>query len=315
MSEFNIMFMGTPEFAVSSLDALVSAGFRVCAVITQPDKPKGRKMILTPPPVKVYAAEKGIDVLQPTTLRGDDFAAVLDKYAPNLIVVAAYGKILPQNVLDYPKYGCINVHGSLLPLYRGAAPIQRALMDGMDKTGVTIMKMDNGVDTGDMLLKAETQITDSDDFGTLHDRLAQKGGEALLDALEKLEKGTLRAEKQPDTGSSYAPKITNDDMLLDFSQPCRQVFNRIRGLSPFPLALTTLNGAQLKICASAPSDETTSAPDGTVVSADGKRGRFGVSCGGNILYVTSVLPAGKGRMSAGDFIRGRKIKVGDVLGV
>ena len=202
-----ILFMGTPDFALFSLKALCEAGENVIGVVTQPDKPKGRGYTLTPPPVKVYAEEKKIPVYQPKTLRDEAFAALLDELAPDLIAVAAFGKILPQNVLDYPKYGCICVHGSLLPKYRGAAPMQRAIMDGEHVTGITTMLMDAGIDTGDMLLKSEVAIEENDNFETVHDKLAICGADTLLKTLAAIRNGTLVRQKQDDSLATYAAKI------------------------------------------------------------------------------------------------------------
>ncbi len=310
-----ILFMGTPDFALFSLKALVESGEDVIGVITQPDKPRGRGYALTPPPVKVYAAEQGIPVYQPATLKGEEFAALLSEIDPELIVVVAFGKILPKNVLDYPKYGCINVHGSLLPAYRGAAPMQRAIMDGCTTTGITTMYMDVGLDTGDMLLKDEVEIGEDDNFEDMHDRLGAVGAGTLLRTIAALKEGTLIAQKQDASLATYAAKIEKEDCLLDFSLSAKVLHDRIRGLSPMPLAFThTPDGKLLKILASRVSPVATSAevPVGTVISLD--NGVITVACGENTsLDILRVLPEGKGRMEAGDFIRGRKISVGDLL--
>lgn len=309
-----ILFMGTPDFAVFSLKALVEAGENVIGVVTQPDKPKGRGYDLAPPPVKVYAEEQGLPVYQPATLRGDDFAALLAELDPELIVVVAFGKILPRNVLDYPRHGCINVHGSLLPAYRGAAPMQRAIIDGCKTTGITTMLMADGIDTGDMLLKSEVEIGENDNFEDMHDRLGACGAKTLLDTLAALRAGTLVPEKQDDALATYAAKIEKADCALDFSHGAGAVHDRIRGLSPIPLSFThTPDGKLLKVLASHVSDMK--CPDGTVpgtvLSLDGE---ITVACGhATAIAITRVLPEGKGRMSAADFIRGRKIAVGDVL--
>lgn len=306
--------MGTPDFAMIQLKALVDAGADIVGVVTQPDKPKGRKMILTPSPVKVYALEKEIPVYQPTTLRGDEFAELLDSLAPDLIIVVAYGKILPENVINYPRLGCINVHGSLLPKYRGAAPIQRAIIDGERETGITIIYMDVGIDTGDMLSKCTVAIEDNDDFETLHDKLAEAGAKLLLTTVESLENGTATREKQDDSKSNYAAKITNEDAVLDFSLDAKSVCNRIRGLSPFPLSVASHNGKALKIVRAEVADLTKEHTNfGEVLACDGKAGRIEVACGVGSIYITNLLPEGKSRMPASDFINGRKIAVGDIL--
>lgn len=306
-----ILFMGTPDFALESLKALCEAGYDVSAVITQPDKPKGRGHHLTPPPVKVYAQQKNIPVLQPLTLRGEEFAATLADIDPELIVVVAYGRILPKNVLDYPQYGCVNVHGSLLPEYRGAAPMQRAIIDGKTVTGITTMLMAEGLDTGDMLLKAEAKIEENDNFEIIHDRLAALGASLLIETVKGLESGSITPVVQGE-GATYAAKIEKSDCLIDFSRPVCEIHNLIRGLSPIPLAFThTPDGKLLKITDSRIfSKESVNTPCGTVISTDGE---IRVVCGDGVISILGVVPEGKGRMKAADFINGRKIAVGDVL--
>lgn len=308
-----ILFMGTPDFALFSLKALVEQGIHdICGVITQPDKPKGRGYTLMPPPVKVYALEHGLDVYQPDTLKGEDFSALLTRLNPELIAVAAYGKILPTSVINYPKYGCINVHGSLLPEYRGAAPMQRAIIDGRDVTGVTIMYMAEGLDTGDMLLKRQLPIGVNDNFENVHDGLGAIGAAALLDVISMLEDGTAQRIPQDDSLSTYAKKITKEDCLIDFSQNARTVHDLVRGLSPIPLAIThTPNGKLLKIVEARISDtERTHTEVGKVLSLDDG---IEVACGKGSVRILRVLPEGKARMNASDFIRGRNITVGDIL--
>ncbi len=310
----NILFMGTPDFALFSLRALCEAGEQVVGVVTQPDKPRGRGYTLTPPPVKVYAQQRNIPVYQPTTLKSAEFCDLLASIDPDLIVVVAFGKILPEAVLNYPRYGCINVHGSLLPAYRGAAPMQRAIMDGCTVTGVTTMRMDVGLDTGDMLLKGEVAIGEFDNFEDIHDRLGQCGAQTLLRTIAALRDGSLVATHQDDALATYAAKIEKTDCLLDFSRPVRVLHNQIRGLSPMPLAFThTPEGKLLKVLAARPSRQTlpASAEPGTVISLDD--GAVTVACGDGALSLLRLLPEGKGRMDAADFIRGRKIAVGDVL--
>lgn len=309
-----ILFMGTPDFALFSLRALVDSGEDVIGVVTQPDKPKGRKAILTPPPVKVYAQERGIPVYQPTTLRTPEFAQLLSKIDPEMIVVTAFGKILPQNVLDYPKYGCINVHGSLLPEYRGAAPMQRAVMEGRTETGITTIRMDAGIDTGDMLLMGRITVGENDNFETVHDKLGECSAKVLTDTLKGIKEGSIAPTPQDHSRATYAAKIENADCLLDFSQDAKALHDRIRGLSPIPLSHTyTPDGKMLKIIASQVSDlDPAGALPGTVLSLSG--GRITLACGSGSLELLSVLPEGKKRMSAADFINGRRIAVGDVLG-
>ena len=308
-----ILFMGTPDFALFSLKALAErTSHEICGAVTQPDKPKGRGYALMPPPVKVYAQSQNIPVYQPETLRGEEFSKLLNELSPDLIVVAAYGKILPKNVIDFPKYGCINVHGSLLPEYRGAAPMQRAIIDGKKVTGVTIMYMAEGLDTGDMLLKREFEIKEDHNFEDIHDGLGALGADALLEVIEMLESGNAQRIPQDDSLSTYARKITKDDCVIDFSKDARTVHDLIRGLSPVPLSLThTPNGKLLKVIESKIADETkTHSTSGQVISLENG---IEVSCGKGSVTLLRVLPEGKSRMSASDFIRGRNISIGDIL--
>ena len=309
-----ILFMGTPDFAAASLKALVNAGADIVGVFTQPDKPQGRKKALIPSAVKAYALEQGLAVYQPTTLRSDESFGLIEKLSPDIIIVAAYGKILPERIIGYPRLGCINVHGSLLPKYRGAAPIQRAIIDGETETGVTIMYMDAGIDTGDMLAKTVVGIEPDDDFGTLHDKLAAAGAKLLVETIDSLENNTARREKQDDLKSNYAAKIENADCLLSFDDTAQNVHNRIRGLSPFPLAVVEHNGKALKLVASEIADtETPHNNPGEVMRCDQKGNRIEVACREGSVYLTRVLPEGKGRMNASDYINGRKIELGDRL--
>ncbi|MBE6535960.1 MAG: methionyl-tRNA formyltransferase [Ruminococcaceae bacterium] len=307
-----ILFMGTPDFALFSLKALASTEHEIVGVITQPDKPRGRGYTLTPPPVKVFALEAGFPVYQPETLRSEEFASLLTELSPDVIVVVAYGKILPKNVLDFPKYGCINVHGSLLPEYRGAAPMQRAIIDGKSQTGITTMYMAEGLDTGDMLLKDYVDITDTDNFETIHDKLGECGAALIVKTLEGVEAGTIEREPQDDTLATYAAKINKEDCVLDFSKDARTLHNLIRGVSPFPLAFThTPDGKLLKITSAEVFKENGNyGKAGEVIGLDGG---ILVACKNGALNITGVLPEGKPRMKASDFVRGRKINVGDIL--
>ena len=304
--------MGTPDFALESLKALCEAGENVVGVVTQPDKPKGRGYELTPPPVKVYALERGLPVYQPRTLRDDDFAVLLSEIDPDMIIVVAFGKILPKNVIDNPKYGCINVHGSLLPKYRGAAPMQRAIIDGEKVTGITTMYMDEGLDTGDMIMKREVPILPDDNFEDIHDKLAACGASLLLETVGAIRNGTATREKQDEALMTYAAKIEKADCLIDFSLSASRVHDLIRGISPIPLSFThTPDGKLLKVIKSKVSELASDALPGTVISLDGG---ITVKCGEGAVTLLTVLPEGKGRMSAEDFVRGRKISLGDVLG-
>lgn len=308
-----ILFMGTPDFAVFSLDALTEAGEDIIAVVTQTDKPQGRGYVLTPSAVKRRAQELSIPVYQPKTLRDEAFAELLSALDPEMIVVAAYGKILPENVINYPKYGCINVHGSYLPKYRGAAPMQRAIIDGEEYTGVTIMYMDVGLDTGDMLAREKIAIGPDDDFEVIHDRIGKTGAALLVKTINDIKDGMAVREKQDDSLSTYAAKISKEDRLIDFSLSAKKVHDLVRGLSPVPLAQTfTEKGRLLKIVKTAVSDnENGNAAPGTVVSVDG--GRICVACGEGCVDILTLIPEGKSKMSAADFVRGRGISVGEVL--
>ena len=306
-----VLFMGTPDFALFSLRALVESGAQIVGVVTQPDKPKGRGYELQPPPVKVYALEKGLPVYQPTTLKNGAFDAEVAALAPDVIVVVAYGKILPPSVLEAPRFGCVNVHGSLLPQYRGAAPMQRAIMDGCTETGITTMLMTEGLDTGDMLDTVVVPIAENDNFEDMHDRLGQAGAALLLQTLEKLATGSALPVAQDPAKATYAAKIEKADCLLDFSLDARAVHNTVRGLSPIPLSFThTPDGKLLKIIESRVGRASVNAAPGTVLSLDGA---IEVACGNGSVLFTRVLPEGKGRMSAADYIRGRRIAVGDIL--
>jgi len=307
-----ILFMGTPDFAVASLKALYESGEHELAVVTQPDKPKGRGYALTPPEVKVYAEQVGLPVYQPETLRDEAFQMLLAELDPAMIVVAAYGKILPKSVLDYPPYGCINVHGSLLPKYRGAAPIQRALIEGETETGVTIMYMAEGLDTGDMLYKTVVPITADDTFETLFDKMAAAGAEALMTAIPKIVDGTIRPEAQDDSLSTYAAKIEKGDCRLDFSASAAAVHNRIRGLSPFPLASTVRGNTVLKLVKSRLTDRASAKPCGSLLAEGGS---LFVVCGDRLcVEILELLPAGKKRMSAADYLRGNRLNGDEILG-
>ncbi|MBQ8331767.1 MAG: methionyl-tRNA formyltransferase [Clostridia bacterium] len=307
-----IVFMGTPDFAVFSLLSLIEAGHEITAVITQPDKPKGRGYTLTPPPVKVCAAEHRLPVYQPTTLKDEAFMELLRTLDPEVIVVVAYGKILPEAVLRYPKHGCINVHGSLLPEYRGAAPMQRAIIDGKAVTGVTTMYMDVGLDTGDMLLKEEVTIEDRDNFESIHDKLGLCGADLIVRTLADLEAGTAKRIPQDGTLATYAAKITKEDCLLTFDTDAQTLHNRIRGLSPIPLAFThTPDGKLLKITeATVQENGETHGRPGEVLSLEGG---ITVACKQGSVTILGVLPEGKSRMTADAFVRGRKLQVGALL--
>lgn len=307
-----ILFMGTPDFALFSLRALAATEHEIVGVVTQPDKPKGRGYTLTPPPVKVFALEMGFPVYQPNTLRDEEFDTLLRQLDPDVIVVVAYGKILPKSVLDYPKYGCINVHGSLLPEYRGAAPMQRAIIDGKPETGITTMYMAEGLDTGDMLLKETVTIEENDNFEDIHDKLGECGGALIVKTIDGIERGLIPRVAQDDSLATHAAKITKEDCLVDFSKDAKAVHDLIRGLSPIPLSFThTADGKLLKIIAAEIAErEGVCGKAGEVVSLEDG---ITVACGTGSVRILKVLPEGKSRMAAADFVRGRKISLGDIL--
>lgn len=309
-----IMFMGTPELAAVLLRGLHHGGYPVSVVVTQPDRPKGRGHRMMMSPVKELAVAENIPVLQPETLRGGELMDSLEKYDPEMIIVAAYGNILPEYVLEYPKYGCINAHGSILPRWRGAAPIQRAIMSGDRVTGVTAMYMEKGLDTGDMICTEEVAICDDDDFGTLHDKLANAACRVIPEAIELITTGRAKPVKQDNSLATYASKITKAECLLDFSLSTEEICRRVRGLSPFPLAFTRMpSGKLLKIVSAHIGDRerTSGTPVGTVVSVtDG----ISVLTSDGVIVLDTVVPEGKSRMSAADFVRGRGVSAGEILG-
>ena len=307
-----IVFMGTPDFAVPCLRTLAESAHEVAAVFTQPDKPKGRGYKLIPTPVKAAAAEYDIPVYQPLSLRkgedAEESMRVLRETAPDLIVVTAYGQILPKEILELPKYGCINIHASLLPKYRGAAPINWVLLNGEKETGVTSMQMSEGLDTGDMLIKRATPIGENETCEELYARLSAMGGEVLAETIDALEKGSLSPEVQDDSLSCYSPMIRKEMSALDFSKTAAEVHNTIRGVTGF----TMLEGKRLKVFASRIAEGSfDTAENGSVVDTK----RFAVKCGdGRAVIFTEVQPEGKKRMKTEDFLRGRKLTEGELLG-
>ena len=307
-----VIFMGTPDFAVGTLEALVQAGHEVMLVVTQPDKPQGRKQILVAPPVKEKALELGIPVFQPKRVREPDSLQVLKDYEPELIVVAAFGQILPKELLDLPKHGCINVHASLLPKYRGAAPIQWAILNGDEVTGVTIQRMAVGIDTGDMFAQAEVKISPEDTGGTLFDRLAEAGARLCVETIPSIVDGTAVYTPQDESGATKVGMIKKQDGLIDFSRPAKVIECQVRGLNPWPSAYTSLEGKTLKIWAAEVCAGGDPSDAGKVAFM--KKDCFGVQTGDGILACKEVQLEGKKRMSAGDFLRGNAIEVGTKLG-
>lgn len=306
-----VIFMGTPDFAVPSLEALLTK-HEVVLVVTQPDKPKGRGKKMVPTPVKACALEHGIPVLQPEKVKEPEFVEQLRSYEPDLIAVTAFGQILSEPILEMPKYGCINVHGSLLPKYRGAAPMQWSIIDGEKVTGITTMYMAKGLDSGDMLLKAEVEITDEDTFATIHDKMAVTGANLLLDTLDQLEAGTLERIPQDHDAATYAPMITKETGHIDWSKNRQDIINLIRGLNPVPAAYTIYEEEVLKIFGAVISDvQADDAANGEIVAVV-KKG-FVVKCGDGCLLITEVQARGGKRMMTDAYLRGHAVKEGILL--
>ena len=306
-----LIFAGTPSFAVTQLTALQAAGHHIVLVLTQPDRVAGRGLRAVSSPVKQAAMNAGLNVLQPATLKDPAVQDTLNRTGVDVWVVAAYGLILPAAVLDAPRLGCLNVHASLLPRWRGAAPIQRAIMAGDRETGVSIMRMDPGLDTGPVLLQRPTAILPQDTAGTLHDRLARLGAELIVEALERLEVGTIPPLPQPATGVTYAAKITAEDARVDWSQPAESVARMIRALDPTPGARTMLGRQMLKLWSAKAHDTYTDQPPGTLLSVDAEGIR--IACGNGVLIVTELQRSGAKRLSFREFVRGFQVRPGAQL--
>ena len=306
-----IIFMGTPDFAAASLEALIDSRHEIQAVVTQPDKPKGRKGELTPSPVKVIAKREGIKVYQPLKVRDEEFVDTLRAYNPDVMVVVAFGQIIPLSILKMPKYGCVNIHGSLLPKYRGAAPIQWAVLDGEKETGITTILMDEGIDTGDILLKKTIKIDTDETSGSLFDKLMALGAETILETLDELEKGSLTPIKQGESPTAYAKMLTKAMGLIDFTRPAKELDCFVRGMNPWPSAYTLLSGKTLKLWKVRAVEGSGKA--GSVINID--KESFTIACGEGAIEVLEVQLEGKKRMSAGDFLKGSTLNIGQELGV
>ncbi len=302
-----VVFMGTPDFAVPTLRALCEK-HEVAAVISQPDKPKGRGKKMQPTPVKVAAEEKNIPVYQPDKIRNDEFVDFLKTLNADIFVVVAYGQILPESILNIPKYGCVNVHGSLLPKYRGAAPIQMAIVNGEEKTGVTIMYMEKGLDSGDMILKKEVAIEKDDTYGTLHDKMCVLGADALIEALELIESGNVNAQKQDDSLSTYASRIEKGNAQIVWENPSKQIVNLVRGFNPVPGAFSFYNEEMFKIW-KAEEVEGYNGKPGEIVDVN-KKGIV-VKTGDTAVLVTELQAKGGKKMSAADYLRGHSVEKGE----
>ncbi|MBM7581897.1 methionyl-tRNA formyltransferase [Caldicoprobacter guelmensis] len=309
-----IVFMGTPEFAIPSLEAIVSSGHKLIGVVTQPDKPKGRGKKLASPPVKEWATARNIPVYQPEKVRDPEFIKILRGLAPDLIVTAAYGQILPKEILDIPPLGCVNVHASLLPKYRGSSPIQQALMDGETETGITIMYMDVGMDTGDIILQKSIPIYPDEQAGELHDRLAVLGGQALAEALKMFENGRPEGRPQEHDKATYCKKIDKSMGNIDWTQSAIRIKNLVRGLTPWPGTFTFLDDQRIKVWKVQEWEYSklgTYIP-GQVVAADQHQGLV-VACGEGFLRLIKIQVEGKKVMEDVEFLRGNPIKVGAVF--
>lgn len=306
-----IVFMGTPDFAVPTLEALVRGGHQLAAVVTQPDKPKGRGKSVLMPPVKEKALELGIPVYQPVKVRDPEFLEVLKELAPDVIVVVAFGQLLPKSVLELPKFGCVNVHASLLPKYRGAAPIQWAVIDGEKVSGVTTMLMDEGLDTGDMLETREIPLDEKETGGSLFEKLGSLGGELILSTLEKLENGTIKRTPQGEATTGYAKMLKKSMGEIDWTMDAVRIERLIRGLNPWPSAYTSLNGKTLKIWA---ADVKDGAVTGNPGRASVGKDTLLVECGSGFLAVSELQLEGKKRMDTAAFLRGFSVEDGTVLG-
>lgn len=307
-----IVFMGTPGFAVNSLNALVCAGHEIVGVVTQPDKPVGRKRIITKSPVKMYAEAKGIAVYQPRRIRDADAVAYISEWEPDLIVTAAYGQILPLELLEMPLLGAINVHASLLPKYRGAAPINRAIIDGEKVTGITIMYMTEQMDAGDIILQKEVEIGSTITAGELTDLLSEIGAELLVDAVALIAGGEVRAVKQDELLVTYAPMIKREDELIDFARSSEAIANQIRGLNPTPNAYTYRDGTVFKVISAEANNGSVEAEPGTIVEIN--KDQLVVATGDGSISLFEVQPAGKKAMTIAQFLQGTRLQKGDRFG-
>jgi methionyl-tRNA formyltransferase len=307
-----IVFMGTPDFAVPSLEALLKSDDEVVGIVTQPDRPKGRGQVLTPSPVKLLARREGIPVLQPTKMKDPEFLSALTAWKPDLIAVAAFGRILPLVILMLPPKGCINVHGSLLPKYRGASPIQWAIINDEQETGITTMLMDEGMDTGAILLQERIPIKSDDTAGSLSPRLAGLGGRLLVETIVKLKAGTLVPRQQDHTQATMAPPLKKEDGVIDWTLPATVIANRIRGLTPWPGAFTFLGTDRWVLCRTVVMTEATAGIPGQIVTVT--KDALHVATGGGVLVITELQPANGRRMTTAQYLAGHLIQVGSQLG-
>lgn len=323
-SSLRVVFAGTPDFAVSALESIVDSRHEVVGVVTNPDRPAGRGKKSRPPAVKKAALKADLPVYQPESIKSEEAEAQLRDWAPDVMVVAAYGHILPERILNLPEHGCLNIHASLLPKYRGAAPINWAIVRGEDETGVTIMQMDPGMDTGPMLLKARTEIGPLETGQDLHDRLAAMGADLIVEALEDLAAGELEPTSQDDDGATYAPMLSTSDAEIDWSEPARRVADHIRGFNPWPGAYSYFerdgDRDRIKFHLARPAEDLGQTLDGAdlqpgeVLEADPGADRLVVACGEGAIEVLEIQGPGRRKMEAGDFLNGYDLEVGDCFG-
>lgn len=306
-----IVFMGTPDFAVPVLESLCDAGHKVEAVVTQPDKPRGRGKEMQHTPVKESALERNIKVYQPVKVKDEEFVDTLRGINPDVIVVVAFGQILPSSIIHLPKYGCINVHASLLPKYRGAAPIQWVIIDGEKETGITTMQMDEGLDTGDIMLKAAVAIDEKETGGSLHDKLAEMGGKLIVDTLKQVDEGSITPVKQDDSKSNYAKMLDKKLGKIDFNKSAGEIERLVRGLNPWPSAYAFLHGKTLKIWDADVKEEKTDAAPGQIIRVT--KDEIEVSTGNGVLIINELQLEGKKRMDTESFLRGYKVIQGEKL--
>ncbi len=308
-----VVFMGTPDFAVETLEALIRSEHQIAAVVTQPDKPKGRGKSMQFPPVKEIALKEGLIIYQPKKVRDPEFIKILKEIAPDVIVVVAFGQIIPQEIIDLPKYGCINVHGSLLPKYRGAAPIQWAVIDGEQESGVTTMQMDAGLDTGDMLLKTVVTLQEKETGGSLFEKLSKAGADLLIRTLKALEENSVTPKKQGESPTPYAKMLTKEMGRIDWEKEAKVIERLIRGLNPWPSAYTYLGEKTLKIWQAQVEERETGEKPGTVIEVNKKE--LKVQTGKGILSLEEVQLEGKKRMEIDAFLRGNAVEKGTVFGL
>jgi methionyl-tRNA formyltransferase len=306
MKKMSLLFMGTPHFAVPALQILLDHGLSIAGVVTQPDRPRGRGRLLTPPPVKVFAETHGLPVFQPEKIREEDFLRIFRKLAPDLVVVAAFGQILPHEMLIQPQYGCINIHPSLLPQYRGSAPIQWSLIRGEKVTGVTIMRLNEGVDSGDILLQEEVIIAEEETFASLHDRLAEIGARMLYQTIEMLMDNSIRPIPQDHAKATLAPRLKKEDGLINWRMNVREILALIRGLSPDPGAYTYIDGKKLTIFAASGVISPPTDPPGTIHIP--QKGKLTISAGNGIISPLDIQAENKKRMSIQNFLQGYRMK-------